>query len=154
VVRTRHQAPTSYYAKDNDMTFNEAVAAHAPAWVAIWMNLLLLGAIVLPLTLFFWKATRLTALFSLIAGVVSIAGIMLLYQQLGYVKLLGLGHIIAWTPLAIHLWFKMRLPDVSRAPRTIIGVVFATIMVSLVFDYVDAARYIAGDRTPLAVAAL
>jgi len=136
------------------MTFNEAVAAHAPAWVAIWMNFLLLGAIVLPLTLFFWKATRLTALFSLIAGVISVAGIMFLYQQLGYVKLLGLGHIVAWTPLAIYLWIKMRSPDVPPAPRAIIGVVLTTIMVSLVFDYIDAARYIAGERTPLAVAAL
>lgn len=136
------------------MTFNEAVAMHAPAWVAIWMNILLLGAIALPLTLVFWKATRLTALFSLIASVISIAGIMLLYQQLGYVKLLGLAHIIAWTPLAIYLWFKMKSPDVTRAPRIIMGVVFATIMVSLAFDYVDAVRYIAGDRTPLAVAAL
>lgn len=135
------------------MTFNEAVAAHAPAWVAIWMNFLLLGAVILPLTLFFWKATRRTALFSLIASAVSIGGIMLLYQHLGYVKLLGLGHIVAWTPLAIYLWFKMRSPDVTRAPRTIMGVVFATIMVSLVFDYIDAARYIAGERTPLAVAA-
>ena len=79
---------------------------------------------------------------------------MFLYQQLGYVKLLGLAHIVAWTPLAIHLWFKLRSPHVTRAPRIIIGVVLATIMFSLVFDYVDAARYIAGDRTPLAVAAL
>lgn len=136
------------------MTFNEAVAAHAPAWVAIWINILLLGAMILPLTLFFWKSTRLTALFSLVAGIISVGGIMFLYQQLGYVKLLGLAHIVAWTPLAIYLWFKMRSPDVPRTPRVIMGVVFATITVSLVFDYVDAVRYIAGDRTPLVVAAL
>lgn len=146
--------PSPQYSKGKDMTFNEAVAAHAPAWVAIWMNILLLGAIALPLTLVFWKATRLTALFSLIASVISIAGIMMLYQQLGYVKLLGLAHIVAWTPLAIYLWIKMKSPDVTRAPRIIMSVVFATIMISLVFDYVDAVRYIAGDRTPLAVAAL
>lgn len=136
------------------MTFNEAVATHAPAWVAIWINILLLGAMVLPLTLAFWKPTRITALFSLIAGLVSVGGTMFLYQQLGYVKLLGLAHIIAWTPLAVHLWLKMRAPDVTRAPRVIMGVVLATITVSLAFDYVDAIRYIAGDRTPLAMAAL
>lgn len=79
---------------------------------------------------------------------------MLLYQELGYVKLLGVAHIVAWTPFAIYLWFKMRAPDVTRGPRIIIGVVLATITVSLVFDYVDAIRYLAGDRTPLAVAAL
>ncbi len=79
---------------------------------------------------------------------------MFLYQQIGYVKLLGLAHIIAWTPLAVHLWFKMRAPDVTKAPRLIMGVVFTIILVSLAFDYVDAIRYLAGDRTPLAVAAL
>ena len=136
------------------MTFNEAVATHAPAWVAIWINILLIGGMVLPLTLAFWKPTRLTALYSLIASIISVGGIMFLYQQMGYVKLLGLAHIVAWTPLAVHLWLKMRAQDVTRAPRVIIGVVLATITVSLIFDYVDAIRYIAGDRMPLAVAAL
>ncbi|WP_299297241.1 hypothetical protein [uncultured Tateyamaria sp.] len=136
------------------MTFNEAMAAHAPAWVVIWTNILLLGAVVLPLTLAFWKSTRLTALLSVFASAISIGGIMFLYQQLGYVKLLGLAHIIAWTPLAIHLALKMRAPSVPRPPRIIMGVIFATIMVSLVFDYVDTIRYFAGDRTPLAVAPL
>jgi len=79
---------------------------------------------------------------------------MFLSQQLGYVKLLGLAHIVACTPLAIYLWFKMRSEGVPRAPRVIMGVVLAVISVSLVFDYMDAIRYIAGDRTPLAVAAL
>ncbi len=142
-----------FHRKNKHMTFDEAVAAHAPAWVAIWMNIFLLGAIVLPLTLFLWKATRLTALFSVIASAVSVGGIMLLYQQLGYVKLLGLAHIVAWTPLAIYLWVKMRSPDVTRTPRIIMSAVFATIIVSLAFDYVDAFRYLAGDRTPLAIAA-
>ncbi|WP_299732334.1 hypothetical protein [uncultured Tateyamaria sp.] len=135
------------------MTFEEAVATHAPAWVGIWLNFLLLGAIVLPLTLVIWKSTRLTALFALLAGVIGVVGVMTMYEQLGYVKLLGLPHIIAWTPLVIHLWFKMKSPDVSRVPRVIMGVAFATMIISLAFDYTDVIRYIAGERTPLAVAA-
>lgn len=135
------------------MTFNEAVATHAPAWVGIWINFLLLGAIVLPLLLFFWKSTRSAALFAVIAGVISVAGIMFLYEQLGYVKLLGLPHIIAWTPLAFFLWHKIRSADVTKAPRVIMSIVLATIAVSLAFDVTDVIRYIAGDRTPLAMAA-
>jgi hypothetical protein len=37
-----------------------------------------------------------------------------------------------------------------RWPRRIIAVVLATIAVSLAFDYVDALRYLLGERTPLA----
>jgi hypothetical protein len=135
------------------MTFNEAVATHAPAWVGIWLNILLLGAIVLPLSLFIWKQTRLVALVALIAGGVSVAGIMTMYGQLGYVKLLGLPHIIMWTPLAFFLVHKIRAAEVTQAPRVIMGVVLATITISLAFDVTDVVRYIAGDRTPLAMAA-
>ncbi len=135
------------------MTFNEAVATQAPAWVGIWLNLLLLGAIVLPLALFIWKSTRLTALFTLVAGVVGVAGVMALYQQFGYVKLLGLPHIVAWTPLVIYLVYTLRSAQIARAPQVIIGIAIATISVSLAFDYVDLLRYIAGDRTPLAMPA-
>ena len=133
------------------MTFNEAVAAHAPAWVGIWLNIMLLGAIVLPLTLFIWKSTRLTALFTLIAGVVGVVGVMAMYQQLGYVKLLGLPHIVAWTPLVIYLVYKLRSTDIGRASRIIIGIAIATITTSLAFDYVDVLRYLAGERMPLAL---
>lgn len=136
------------------MTFEEAVATHAPAWVGIWLDILFFSAIVLPLSLVIWKATRLTALFVFIAAVFNVVGVMTLYQQLGYVRLLGLPHIIAWTPLAIHLWFKMKSPDVSAMPRVITGIAFTTIMISLAFDYVDLIRYIAGERTPPSVATL
>lgn len=54
------------------MTSDEAAATHAPAWVGIWLNILLLGKIVLPLSLFIWKQTRLVALAAFIAGVVRV----------------------------------------------------------------------------------
>jgi hypothetical protein len=134
------------------MTFKEAVATHAPAWVGIWLNILLLGAIVLPLSLFIWKQTRLVALAALIAGIAGIVGVMTMYGQMGYVRLLGLPHIIMWTPLAFFLVHKLRSPDVTPVPRVIMGVVLATIAVSLAFDVLDVVRYISGDRTPLAMA--
>ncbi|MCF2869482.1 hypothetical protein L0664_00260 [Octadecabacter sp. G9-8] len=135
------------------MTFNEAVATHAPAWVGIWLNIMLLGAIVLPLALFIWKSTRWTAVFTLIAGVVGVAGVMALYQQFGYVKLLGLPHIIVWSPLVIYLIHMLQSEELDRAPQIIIGIAIAAISTSLVFDYVDVLRYIAGERTPLAMPA-
>lgn len=150
-VNAQHASFAGRERNGKEMSFNEAVAAHAPAWVGIWLNIMLLGAIVLPLALFIWKSTRLTALFTLIAGVVSVAGVMAMYQQLGYVKLLGLPHIVAWTPLVIYLFYKLRSLELSRPQQIIIAIAIATMTISLAFDYVDVLRYLAGERTPLAM---
>lgn len=65
---------------------------------------------------------------------------------MGYVRLLGLPHILIWTPLLAYLWGQVGRPDMPRAPRLILMVVMAVILVSLAFDYADTARYILGER--------
>jgi integral membrane sensor domain MASE1 len=69
---------------------------------------------------------------------------------MGYVKLLGLPHIFVWTPLAIYFVTLLRRPDVPVWPRRVIVVALGTILISLAFDYTDVARYLLGERTPLA----
>jgi hypothetical protein len=127
------------------MTLPEAIATHSPAWVGLWLNVLLFGAFILPLALFIWKQTRLTALITLIASILGGVGVQLLYNQMGYVKLLGLPHIIVWTPLAIYLWGMLKT-DLPQIPKVIIWIILVTIAISLAFDYVDVARYILGHR--------
>lgn len=131
------------------MTLNEAMAQYGPPWLGIWLMILLVGAFVLPFGLFIWRSTRWTAAFCLIAGLLGGLGVNWLYGQMGYVKLLGLPHIIFWTPLAVHLWTKMRSHAVEKAPRILIAVILTIILISLAFDYVDTIRYILGERTPL-----
>jgi hypothetical protein len=135
------------------MTLPEAMAAHGPAWLGVWLNILLLGGFILPLALLIWKPTRVAAVLCIIAGVLSAVGVGLMYDALGYVKILGLPHIVLWTPLAIYLWRKLKDPQVTKAPRIIVSLILATIVISLAFDYTDAVRYIAGERTPLAMPA-
>lgn len=135
------------------MTLVEAMAAHGPSWLGLWLNVLMLGGFILPLALFIWKPTRMTALYCLIAGVLNAVGVGWMYEQMGYVKLLGLPHVLFWTPLAIHLWIKMRAVEVPKIPRIIIGIILAVIVVSLAFDYTDVVRYLLGERTPLAMPA-
>lgn len=129
------------------MTLEEAIALQ-PQWVRLWLNVLLVGAFVLPLALLVWRQTRLAALLTVASSVAAGFGVTWLYGQLGYVKLLGLPHILLWTPLMIYLVALLRRPGLPRAPRLILAAVTATIAVSLAFDYVDSARYLMGERMP------
>ncbi len=67
-----------------------------------------------------------------------------LFEQVGYVRLLGLSHVIFWTPLLIWLW-RRRQGIEGRVLRGYVWTVGLTNTVSLVIDYVDVARYLAGD---------
>ncbi|OAN78102.1 hypothetical protein A8B82_10095 [Sulfitobacter sp. EhC04] len=129
------------------MSFDEALAQQ-PTWVFLWVNWLFIGAFVLPAVLLIWRASRLTGAVTLSASVLAGLAINWMYGQMGYVKLLGLPHVLFWTPVAIFLVAQARRPDMPVWPRRIIWVVLVTILISLAFDYVDVLRYILGERTP------
>ncbi|MEM7067713.1 MAG: hypothetical protein AAF478_02420 [Pseudomonadota bacterium] len=131
------------------MTFDEAVALQ-PAWVGYWLNWLFFGAFILPAVLLVWKQTRVAAILTVLASVVAAAGVLWMFGQLGYVKLLGLPHIIFWTPLLFYHLSLVKNPDVPIWPKRVLWVVMGTLLVSLVFDYVDTIRYILGEREPFA----
>ncbi|KIC28356.1 hypothetical protein [Leisingera sp. ANG-M6] len=127
------------------MTLEEAIATQ-PLWVQVWVNILFLGAFVLPLALLIWKPSRIAGLVTVTASVLAAGGVYWIYGQLGYVRLLGVPHVILWTPLVVWLWRQQARPDMPVWPRRIILTVCAVIVVSLVFDYADAARYLLGER--------
>ena len=129
------------------MTFSKAIAQQ-PAWVGIWLNVLFLCAIVLPLSLFIWRASRMAAIATLLSNVANFITIPWLYSQLGYVKLLGLPHVLFWTPVMILYVFQMRRDDMGAWPRGIMTIILIAIVISLAFDYVDTARYLLGETTP------
>lgn len=130
------------------MTFQEATA-QLPTWVQIWLNILLLGAFILPLTLLIWKQTRVAAIITLLASGLAAFAIMSMYDKIGLVRLLGLPHIILWTPLVIYLIKQSQRTDMPSAPKWIIRIISATIVISLVFDYYDVIRYFLGDTAPI-----
>ena len=127
------------------MTLNQAIALQ-PLWVQYWLYVVILGIVVLPLTLLIWKQTRLTAFITVAASILAGVGVSKLYDQLGYVKLLGLPHVILWTPLVWYLWRQIKRNDMPKWPRRIMMLVLAVFVASLVFDYVDVARYLVGER--------
>jgi len=131
------------------MTLQGAIAQQ-PAWIGYWLNWLLFGAFILPVSLLIWRQSRVAAIVTVVASVAGAFGTNWLYTKMGYVKLLGLPHIIVWTPLAIYLFGQIRRADMPKWPRWIIGVVLASILISLAFDYTDAMRYLLGEKSPLA----
>ena len=130
------------------MTFGQAIDL-LPLWVRIWLYVFVFGALVLPLVLLAWRQSRKAALVTLVADGLAAVGVMWLFGRLGYVKLLGLPHIIFWTPLVWFLWREIKRDDMPDWPRRILWAVLAVFVVSLAFDYVDVARYVLGERMAL-----
>ena len=130
------------------MSFEDAIAQQ-PQWVQIWVKVMTVVVIGAFLILLFSKATRRDSLAILIAMVPIMLMMQWLYDTLGYTRLLGLPHVIFWTPLAVYLWWRLSDPGINAPFRQVIWVLLATITVSLAFDYVDVARYLLGERAAL-----
>ena len=73
----------------------------------------------------------------------------LLYQLFGYVRLLGLSHIIFWTPLVIYLLLKMPQRRLKNASGVYLVLLLASNSLSLIFDYRDFFLWLGGDRAPI-----
>lgn len=129
------------------MTFNEALAEQ-PQWVQYWvtfMSAVLVGSVIVFL---FSKATRRDALIVVLLNIPNFVLMQWLYGELGYVRLLGLPHVLFWTPLAIYLFLRLRNPAIVTPFRQVMWLLLITIAVSLVFDYADVVRYLLGETDP------
>jgi hypothetical protein len=131
------------------MTFFEALGAQ-PAWLKVWFYWLAFAVFLLPEVLLVWRQTRVAAVVSIAGNLFNAIAVPWMYGQLGYVKLLGLPHIIVWTPLAWYLYHLVKREDMPAWPRRIMLVVLLTLIGSLVFDYADVARYVLGERAAMA----
>lgn len=69
-----------------------------------------------------------------------------LYETYGYTRILGLSHVVLWTPLLVYLWRRRSHFDSASWGGRYLWLVSVTILVSLVFDYVDLVRYFLGDQ--------
>jgi phosphoglycerol transferase MdoB-like AlkP superfamily enzyme len=101
------------------------------------------------LALLIWRESRIAGIVTIIASVCAGLAIEGLYQRIGYVRLLGLPHVLIWTPLVIYLFVQQGKPKMPIWPQRIIWVVIITILISLVFDYFDVLRYVLGSRASL-----
>ncbi len=108
------------------------------AWV-LWMGLVNAAGVL------FWRHREARVVIGVFLG--NLVFMQLLYTANGYNRLLGLSHVVWWTPLLVHLWRRgVPLRRESVADRWL-AALFATNALSLVIDYVDVVRYLLGDRT-------
>ncbi len=112
-----------------------------PLHLQLWVGLLIGANIVAPL--FFLG--QIEAQVALAAGLVGLALMSALTGRFGFSRIVGLGHI-AWLPLLAFL-----VGSVSEVPATTgFGLWLRTVIVldaiSLVFDGLDVARFLRGDR--------
>lgn len=116
-----------------------------PAWVFYWVNFMgLMFMLSVPFT-FKNKQARVILLATLVAAPIIM---MALYAKFGYERILGLGHILAWTP-ALYYLYKTR--NSWRGNTGIVSKWLALTLVvmgiSLVFDVADVIRYALGARS-------
>jgi hypothetical protein len=130
------------------MTFEQALATQ-PAWIQIWVSWMGIALTASMIALAFSRTTRRDAAIILAVTVPLYFSMMWLYEQVGYVRLLGIVHVVFWTPLALYLWRRLQDPAIVTPFRQVIWIVLATITISLAFDYVDVARYALGERESL-----
>jgi len=128
----------------------DAALATEPLWLQAWVLLLVVTHLA---ALLFVVRRRpqggLAVRTEPIAIVLSFlaAGLFMgwLYEQVGYVRLLGLPHLVFWTPVWVWMLRRRR----ALGARTLFGkYVHAYLVVaglSLVIDLVDVARYLVGD---------
>lgn len=108
------------------------------AWV-YWMMLLNTASVV-----FCWKHVE--ARFVLGAWIPNGIFMTLLAEQVDYTRILGLSHVIFWTPLVIYLLMRRTKFDWATGYGLWLYILILTNSASLAIDYVDVIRYIAGDR--------
>jgi len=128
------------------MTLQESIALQ-PTWVAWWVNWLFFAAYLLPLTLLPSRKHRVWGLVIVGTSLIAALGIEWLYDEFGYVKLLGLPHVVLWTPLATAMLVALKRQKISRGwPMLVFLIVLGSLLVSLAFDYFDVVRYWLGER--------
>lgn len=129
-----------------------AIAASAE-WLQIWVALLAvsnLGAILFVLKRQEGKITvRIEAILIVLSFV--LAGVMMtwMYGEVGYVRLLGLPHLIFWLPVYIWLLMKYRRGDFQGLFKYYLIFYFVIAGISLVTDFSDVSRYLLGEQQSL-----
>ena len=111
--------------------------------LAAWISLLLAANMAGSL-LYIQTLEAKVVLAALVAGAVTQ---MAMFGTLGFVRLLGIGHIY-WVPMIFWLWTRLDPTSLTSPFALWIMAVIALDGISLIIDAIDVARYIRGERAP------
>lgn len=124
-----------------DSAFNEGFQAMAVGWQLwiYWMMAINTASIV-----FIKNHVAARAVF--VVWMLNGGCMMLAAEVVGYTRILGLVHVVFWTPLVVYLYRELKDSEASGAFLIWMRVLLLTIIASLILDYLDVIRYILGDR--------
>ncbi len=118
-----------------------------PLWVQIWVAGILVPVNVLP---FFLLESTVGQAGALAALLVLVTNGPLMWVYRGMNKVLSIPHLVAWGPLVIYLLMLLSesgfRADASRMELGLAALLLAINGISLMFDAVDSAKWLAGDR--------
>lgn len=126
----------------NEMNAQMAVL---PGWVQMWMNWMLF--IFLASIIFVWKQKG--ARWALLSFIISMPVGMLVFYLSNTVHLLGIVHLLLWTPLLVYMLLKeIKLDGFKfQSPYGLwVILLIATITISLLFDIRDIVLVAMGQK--------
>ena len=112
-----------------------------PAWVQVWVTLLLVP--INMAAIFFIDQPSGVWIAILAIGAMMLNMPVMLYDR-GFSKLMAFPHLIPWTILV--LWIAVARPVGSDGYGTYLWILLVTNIISLGFDYPDALKWWKGDR--------
>ena len=120
-----------------------------PTWVQIWMDIIGLSLFVSIVALLIDATTRKLGLYVLATIVATVAVMVFMHAQMGMVRLLGIVHVVLWTPMVYILWRRLRSDPPGKIYSAAIVLLIVIASTALVFDYYDVARWLLGERAPI-----
>lgn len=114
-----------------------------PAWVQIWVAFLLVP---INMTAVFFLDQPSGIWIAVLAIGAMMMNLPIMVYDRGFSKLMAFPHLVPWTILV--LWIAFARPAGSAAYDTYLWVLLAINVISLGFDFPDAAKWLQGDREP------
>jgi hypothetical protein len=127
----------------------DAAIATEPVWLQAWVITLVLTHLIAVV----FVVTREQGAWRMrpepIAIVVSfiLSGMFMswLYGVVGYVRLLGLAHLVFWTPAFVWVFLRRRAVGTQSVFGKYLLAYLVIVGISLIIDVVDVVRYLMGD---------
>ncbi|MDH5232171.1 MAG: hypothetical protein OEZ58_20320 [Gammaproteobacteria bacterium] len=124
--------------------FNEIMQQTAllPTHLILWLSWMFLVSFIAPLLLMKHAVARRIVLVQLAMTLFA----LFLFSEAGLSRLLGLAHVLFWTPIVYYLVRQIKAMQAYPILLAWAKVCIVTMCLSLMFDYVDVVRYILGER--------
>lgn len=129
-------------------TLNDAISSE-PMWLRVWVLTLVFTHLAAVLFMIHRRdsgwAVRVEAIAIVASFFLAAVAMNWLFHQVGYVRLLGLAHLLFWTP--VYVWIFLRRKTIGRGSMfgEYIIVYLIIVGVSLGIDLIDVVRYLLGD---------